>query len=111
MDNGLVRVYESLADAEQARDALLAAGLPASRVQLTTNEDDATLLEGNAAADPKSDSIADDSYDRNFAEVVQHGVFVLAVEAHDEQEQARAAEVLQRFGGIDVDARIAGGTV
>ncbi len=110
MDDGLVRVYERLDEAERARDALLAAGVPASRVQLTTNEDEADLAEGNAVASDggTGGSVAGVSDDRDFAEVVRRGVFVLAIEAHDPQEQARAAQVLQRFGGIEVDERVGG---
>lgn len=118
MANTLVRVYDRFSDAENARNQLLDAGFPASRVHLTSKEDEAGPVQGNFTVGDASTSLGgvrgaidslmgrdDHTYQHDYANVVQCGSFLLTVDVEDDVQSARASDITQRFGGIDVDER------
>ena len=116
MPNTLVRVYDTLASAEHARQQLLASGFPSDNVHLDSRLDEAGPVEGNGLLDAKDmgNGPADgpitqvlgveertDAY--NNSEPVWRGTFLLTVDAEDEAQSARATEIMDRLGARSVD--------
>ena len=115
MPQPLIRSFDSFADAEQAREALLAAGFD-GRVELSVRDDEAGPVEGNfmvgngrtapAGADDVRQPLTqagDDIYHRNFRDVAHRGVNLLMVQAEEGDEQRRARAILDRYGAVDID--------
>jgi hypothetical protein len=111
----LLRIFESLEQAEHAREALLAQGFERDRIQLTSRHDEAGPVEGNfLVGNTKKDTLehtefsetlggeGDNTYDHNFARTVDGGMYMLVVEAEDEVRLQRAAEIIQQHGGTEV---------
>lgn len=100
MANELVRIYDRLADAEQARESLLASGFAPPNVRLSVRDDEAGPVEGNFITGNGRDTRdrSEDLYEPNFAEVVQRGTCMLMVDAEDEERRLRASEILDRLG-------------
>jgi hypothetical protein len=73
----LVRMFDEYADAEGARDALLAAGFGNDAVRLTVRDDDS---------------------------IAERGKSMLVLSAAGAEAAARGAAILDRFGGRDIDA-------
>ena len=82
----LIRIFDHLADAQQARSALLDDGFPAHAVQLDTVDDEAVPVQGKAA---------------------WRGMFRLIVAVSDAQEQERAHAIVQACNGCDIEQRTA----
>lgn len=117
MANTVVRVYDVLSNAEQARRELLSAGFPESAVQLSSGIDEAGPVEGNGILDEKDTGHgpADgtvhsllggeertDAY--NNTEPVWRGGVMLTVEAGDEAQSTRASAIMDSHGAVDIDA-------
>lgn len=114
MSNTLVRVYDTLASAENARNALLASGFSSDCVHLTTNDDDAGPVSGNFALEYKD---ADRGGDRSFLDslldrddaneglgrqdVTWRGNYLLTVDAADDEQFSRASDITGKFGALD----------
>jgi hypothetical protein len=111
------RIFEQLRNAEQAREALIADGFERDRIQLTSRQDEAGPVEGNfVVGNTKEDTVArtefsrtlggegDNTYRHNFERVVDRGMYMLVVEAEEGAEAGRAAAIMTRHGGTDVDA-------
>lgn len=100
MADELVRIYDRLADAEQARERLLASGFAPSNVHLSARDDEAGPVEGNFVAGNGRETRdrREDGYHTNFARVVQRGTCMLTVDAEDEGRRQRATEILDRLG-------------
>lgn len=107
MANELVRIYERFADAEQARESLLASGFPASSVHLTDRGDEAGPVEGNfiSGNGRGTRTEGEDLYTPNFARVVHRGMCMLTVDAEDDGQLQRASEIMGRYGARDIDGR------
>lgn len=114
MGNTLVRVYDTLASAEQARNALLASGFPSDCVHLSSNEDEAGPVEGNFAleykdADNDNDrSALDSTFSRDDIneglsrqQVAWRGHYLLTVDAVDDEQFNRASDITGQFGARD----------
>lgn len=115
MGTTLVRVYDHFADAQNARNELLGMGFPPSDVHLSTSDDDAGPVQGNFIVDRK------DSDKRGFfgafsrrnehddtrapQEVVHRSTIMLTVDAGDDEQVCRAADIMDRFGAINVEER------
>ena len=117
----LPRIFEHLSQAEQAREALAAAGFPRERIQLTSRHDEAGPVEGNfVVGNTKQDTVehtefsrtlggeGDNTYRHNFEHAVDRGLYMLVVDVEDDPQGARAAEIMQRYGATDVDALVEG---
>jgi hypothetical protein len=114
----LSRIFDRFSDAEDARDELLAGGLAPYQISLTAPDDEAgpvegTLTHADTAGGPIERIInwlsgADKHiYSRNDVKTAYRGVYRLQVAAQDAQQLARAADIMRRFGGVDVEARAA----
>jgi hypothetical protein len=110
-------VFDKFSDAENARIELLAFGLSSDKVRLDVREDEAGPVEGNftvgnaTAADDASNPIKsllagdDHTYEHDYAKVEQRGVYLLTVDASDDDQIILAYEITGRFGAIDVSER------
>jgi hypothetical protein len=118
----LPRIFEQLKDAEQAREALIAEGFDRDRIQLTSRQDEAGPVEGNfVVGNTKEDTVertefsrtlggeGDNTYRHNFERVVDRGMYMLVVEAQEGAEAERAAAIMARHGGTDVDELVGNG--
>ena len=112
----LARIFASLPNAEEAREALLAAGFDASRLHLSARHDEAGPVEGNfligngkddaqrrAGFTPATGGESHNPYQHNFATPIESGVFMLTVDAEDHAQSEKAAEIMGRRGAVDVD--------
>ncbi|RZI84683.1 MAG: hypothetical protein EOP38_08060 [Rubrivivax sp.] len=118
----LPRIFDQLADAEQARAALLAAGFERDAVQVSARHDEAGPVEGNfVSGNAKKDTIrktefsksaggvGDNAYQHNFKQVVDRGVYMVTVDIADSDQLALACEIMARHGAIDVEDLLQGG--
>ncbi len=99
MANTLLRVYDEFSAAQHARDALLSSGFPPHTVHLTSRDDEAGPVSGNfTVGNAKVGSNASgDVYKHKFADVVQRGVYLLEVEPDNDDERARASDIMGRY--------------
>lgn len=116
--HAIVGVYDNYSDAENAIQALVAAGFPRSDMELTPES-----AESTQAAAPASEQrhggvggffrslFGMDEHQEHqehrdvYAESVRRGSFVLKVDADTEDETDRASEIMERFNAIDIDER------
>lgn len=121
MADTLIRTYDSLDSAQKVREALLASGFSADRVQLDAVEDEAGPTAGNFVLDKKDDGTGPGSErggilssfisteDRTQAYHTPNAQWrascVLRVDAVTEDERARACDIIDRFGAVNVQAR------
>jgi hypothetical protein len=114
MTNPLIRVYSDMASAEQARVHLLASGFSSDSIELTARDDEAGPVKSNfavgngGAAGRTFDTTSgfnNDIYKDDYATPLQHGNFVLMVDADDESTRQRACDIMDRFGAVDVERR------
>ena len=122
MQHTLVAVFDNRADAQRALEELVSAGF--SRDQARLSEGDPT---GEAAADTNIRSQPEDTSwvsgirhffsdifgtDRSedariYSEAIQRGHYVLTLSAATMPEVERAADLVERFGPIDIDEHAA----
>jgi hypothetical protein len=102
MDNTIVRIFDVFTKAEQACDALLAAGFARDDVQLSVPDDEAGPLQGNFTVGDLTEDDANAPYQRKYANPIQRGHFLVMVEAADGERAAPALEILQRYGGTEL---------
>jgi hypothetical protein len=125
----VVRIYDDFRAAEQARAELLRSGFGEASVHLTTREDEAGPMRGNFIL-PSKDQAPDDekgffgnlfSGGRNEQagrkraggnsgarpnrpeELAKYGVYLLTVDAGDDIQYDRAADIMNRHGAFDVE--------
>jgi hypothetical protein len=103
MERVIVRVFDAFDCAEQAREALLAAGFGLSQVELSVRRDEAGGTKGNFTVGDYTGKADDPVYERNFAHERVDGDCVLMVTAPDAIEAARAAAIMRRYGAADPD--------
>ena len=108
MQHALIRVFDVFAQAEQARDALLAEGFTGETVQLSVREDEAGPVEGNFTVGNEPTESEHHTYDRNYAGATQRGHCMITVAAGDASQAAQAGAILERFGARDPDAMLGG---
>ena len=127
MQHTLVAVFDNRSDAQQAMDELLASSFTSTNVRLsqgdqTGNTDTITGASTQPAASHDDDSIAtsirnffsdifgsDDSvHAQRYASAVTGGQYVLTVGPVSEPEVERAADIVERFGPIDIDEESSG---
>ncbi len=116
----VVRVYDNFVAADQARSELLRCGFCETNVELTIKEDEAGSVHGNVALadnrNPKPGFFGNwfrrrDSgsleHEDQPDEVVQRGIYLLIVDAGDDMQHDRAADIMHQFGAFDIEQRIA----
>lgn len=107
MADTLLRVFDSLDVAQQAREALLAAGIEAAAISMTIHEDEAGPVEGNFVVDltekptPPRGSANRQSDQGELRTPVQRSICLLQVEVANDRDGSRAAGVLDRFACRD----------
>ncbi len=129
MTNTLVRVYDALSHAENARDELIHAGFDASRMHLSVRDDESGPVEGNFYVGNPVDSNSDtgsgpgiggflkslidsdkDDYNSTFRNPVQRGTYMLTIHAANGEEVSAACEITARHGALPTDNGTCGGT-
>ncbi|OWW19581.1 YsnF/AvaK domain-containing protein [Noviherbaspirillum denitrificans] len=119
MENTVVGVYDSYAQAQNVLNELLACGFSRDEVQLSPEGS------GTTATTPMTESSSggsgighffrslfgmEDEDDRQhhdiYAEAMRRGSCVVTVDADSEQERERAIEVMNRFNPVDLDERV-----
>jgi len=115
MDNTVVGVYDSYAQAQNAMNDLLASGFARSDVHLNA---DAGNLEPAARTDTHESGSGIGNFFRSlfgmdeqraqhdiYAEAVRRGSCVLTVEAASDDLRDRAIDILNRYHPVDIDER------
>ncbi|MES2759514.1 MAG: hypothetical protein V4693_19255 [Pseudomonadota bacterium] len=118
MQRTLIAVFDNRGDAQSAIDALTAAGF--ARDQMNLSEGDPTGAPGQDTTAPREgivDSIkhflgsmfgTDDSeYVQKYSDAVTRGHHVVTLTVPNEPEVERAADIVERFGPVDIDEKAA----
>lgn len=125
MQHTLIAVFDNHADAMSAKSELLSSGFSSSDVRLSHGDETApggsmasstttTTTTTTSGDEPGigasiknffSDIFGsdDDTYGNKYSTAVQHGNHVLTVNTDSEPEVERAADIVERFGPIDID--------
>ncbi|MDB5966086.1 MAG: hypothetical protein JWQ72_2586 [Polaromonas sp.] len=104
MSGHVLRIFDRLEAAENARRALLGAGLPGRCMTLAARADEAGALEGNfLVGNPKRGDAANGNHEDNFCHVVQGGIYLLTLTSDDNATCSLAASVMDGHGGRRVD--------
>jgi hypothetical protein len=104
MTDYVLRMYDTLASAELARDALLAAGYSMDQVQIEAMNSEAGPVAGNFTVGNSSDhsdhsGIGDSGdYRDNFKAVHQGPVIKMIVAVDSDMKRAQAIDILDRLG-------------
>jgi hypothetical protein len=94
----LVRSFASLEEASAALDALVAAGLPRERLQISVREDEAGPVAGSFLVGARPEA----PYDENFRHPSYRGVYLLTAEGLDAAQRSQADALLARFDSVPV---------
>jgi len=117
MPTTLVSIYDRFPAADNARSELLAAGFDIDAVHLTAQEDEAGAMKSNFTVGNPDRNINDkrakfgpdqdsQTYARGYAHPRQHAEILLTVDAEDEQQSKKAADILHRYGAIRIQQNI-----
>jgi len=115
MENTVVGVYDSYAQAQNAMNDLLSAGFSRSDVQLSPDADGMTTSD-SAGSTGGGSSIGsffrslfgmEEQHEHRdiYAEAVRRGSCVLSVDAASEEQRDRATEIMNRYDPVDIDER------
>lgn len=106
MTNYVLRMYDTLAHAELAREALLAAGYSMDQVEIEAMNSEAGPVQGNFAVGNASDrsnhsGIGDSGdYRDNFKAIHQGAIIKLTVAVEDDSRHIQATEILDRVATV-----------
>jgi hypothetical protein len=105
MQNPIIRTFKHVTAAEQARTELLAAGIAADDVAIDVRIDETGPVQGNFATGDAPYVKGKTAYTHTYAPVAQDDVrdTQVTVNAADAGLAQRAAEILDRLGGLDPD--------
>lgn len=118
MENTVVGVYDSYAQAQNAMNELLSSGFSRSDIQLNPESD--TSMQTTARTDTKESGSGignffrslfgmDDDDDRQhgdiYSEAVRRGSCVLTVHADSDDQRDRATDIMNRYDPIDINER------
>ena len=123
MTNTLIRIYDELSQAENARNELLNAGFDPSRMHLSVRDDESGPVEGNFyvgdPVDPNRNeqarhegisgflkSLIDsdkDDYNGTFRHAVQRATYMLTIQVADAHESEAACTITARHGALPTD--------
>lgn len=123
MQHTLIAVFDNHADAVSAKNELLSSGFSSSDVRLSHGDE--TLPGGSMAGSTTTTATTTgdepgigssiknffsdifgsdtDEHSTKYSTAVQHGNHVLTVNTDSEPEVERAADIVERFGPIDID--------
>jgi hypothetical protein len=118
MTHTLAAVFESRADANYARDALVSAGIDGNTIQLNDSASAtgaAQQFDATASPAGEGETIVDsirhffgrlfgtEDHDQHmYAEAIRRGHVVLTVRATSREQAERAATIVQNFGPLDM---------
>jgi len=118
MENTVVGVYDSYAQAQNVMNELLACGFSRDEVQLSPDADRTTTEQTTTADSGSGSGIGhffrslfgmEDEEDRQhhdiYSEAVRRGSCVVTVYADNDEERERAVDVMNRFDPVDIDER------
>jgi len=104
METTIARVFQSLHETEQARDALMSAGIEAGAVDIAFQADEAGPVRGNFLTGDSVTSIGkEEEYDKRFRHQGEVSRYVLTVRV-DETRARDVEAALERAGGRTIDA-------
>lgn len=103
MEKVIVRVFDAFSCAEQAREALLAAGFELAQVEFSVRRDEAGGTRGNFTVGDYRGEDDTPVYERDFAHERVDGDCMLTVSARDAADAVRADAIMQRYGAIAPD--------
>ncbi|HJV81914.1 YsnF/AvaK domain-containing protein [Noviherbaspirillum sp.] len=116
MENTVVGVYDSYAQAQNAMNELLSCGFSRGEVQLNPDSEgaattrDTTQASGSGIGNFFRSLFGMDERPEEhdvYSEAVRRGSCVLTVNADNEEQRDRAVEVLNRYDPVDIDERAA----
>lgn len=112
MQHTLVAVFDNRSDAQKAMDDLLASGFNRSDLRLSEGGTRTGALQedesmGDSIKHFFTDLFGSDRSDRmeQYNEAISRGHYVLTVTAPNEPEVERAADLVERYGPVDIDER------
>jgi hypothetical protein len=115
MDHTLLSVFDNRADAQQALDALLAAGFDRDKLLLSEGDPTAPGQETEDNDDGVLASIRHyfvglfgtdrSEATRLYRDAVTRGHYVLTLSHNDQEEIERAADIIAAFGPVDIDEK------
>ncbi len=114
----ITKVFDYFSDADNARKALLASGIPPSHIHLRVKSNEAGVPEGRFAAGDTSNKAIEGMFhllsggkqpldDRDHTQrhqSSQQGIYQLGVDIDNAQQSEHAAVIIQRFGGTSMAA-------
>jgi hypothetical protein len=105
MENVIVRTFKHQAAAEEARQELLALGIPSDDVVVTVRIDEAGPVQGNFTVGDAPEVTGKTAYSHTFEPKAQDDVrdCQITVAAGDAAQAERAAAILNRLGALDPD--------
>jgi hypothetical protein len=105
MQNPIVRTFKQLSSAEQARQELLAAGVPADDVKIDVLVYETGAVQGNFTVGDDPDVTGKTAYTHTYAPTAQDDVrdCMMVVNALDDSLAQRAEAILERHGALDPD--------
>lgn len=117
MTHTLIRMFREIGQAQQAREALLAGGFDADHVHLDASEDEAGAAAGNFVLPRKDtpqgarsgvDAPPGEQAAPTNSQAMRRGQYILTVETGDAGAEQRAADIVDRYGAVDVAGRASG---
>jgi uncharacterized protein (TIGR02271 family) len=117
MQHTLLSVFDNRVDAQKAMDALLAEGYARTDVALSEGDPTGQEVRESTAADDNSitanikhffaDLFGTDRSEatRLYSDAVTRGHYVLTLTTSEESEVERAADIVERFGPVDIDEK------
>lgn len=121
MQHTLIAVFDNRSDAQKAMDELLQSGFGRDAVRLTEGTGMGAGAESGAAGATRDEGVTDkvkhffadmfgtdhSVHSDTYTTAVSQGHHVLTVVADDEPEVERAADVVERYGPVDIDEKAA----
>ncbi|GAB3454967.1 hypothetical protein GCM10027321_06920 [Massilia terrae] len=99
----IVRIFDNYDAAQQARNALLAAGFSDASVRLKTMIDEAGPGQSNFTVGNDPDVVGGQAYSRTFEPEHQQGLFLMRVVASEPGQAEQAAQICMRYGARSGD--------
>lgn len=103
MQDAIVRIFDVVDLAQEARKALLAEGFDADDVTLSIANDEAGPVIGNFTVGNSPIESDSHTYERNYADVAPSAHCLVTVAVGDAALATRAASIMERFGARDAD--------
>jgi uncharacterized protein (TIGR02271 family) len=121
MQHTLIAVFDNRSDAQKAMDELLQGGFARDEVRLTEDTGSGIGGQASASAGAQDEGVTgkvkhfftdlfgsgNTEHSEKYSTAVSKGHHVLTVSAADEPEIERAADIVERYGPVDIDEKSA----